>query len=77
MRRVRQRCCHVQTAYRSWPYATVGVMASLSFRNLIAVTARLWGKVFRDQFCRNSPMLSPVNGGDPRVYGGVGGTFKF
>lgn len=156
-------------------YWDIGVMASLSFRNIITVTARLWGKVFRDQFCGadpadpslgesephwcglldggstpeaqqartdelqnvpveyrqkfqnhpemhrhgltgarfmmslivevaiaknlsihgelrgapgmsqralwmdyfNSPMLSPINGGDPRVYGGVGVTFKF
>jgi len=34
-------------------YWDFGIMASLSFRNLITVTARMWGKVYRDQFCRS------------------------
>ncbi len=39
----------------------LGAIASLSFRNLITVSVRMWGKVYSDSFCPSSA-ASAVNG---------------
>jgi hypothetical protein len=33
----------------------VGALFTLHFRNLVTVTARLWGQVYSDRFCREKP----------------------
>ncbi len=43
----------------------IGLIASLSFRNLVTVTVRMWGKIYRDQFCRSSPANSSEGETEP------------
>jgi archaellum component FlaG (FlaF/FlaG flagellin family) len=46
---------------RSTFFWNIGAIASLSFRNLVTVTVRMWGKIYRDQFCRSDP-ADPAEG---------------
>jgi len=43
----------------------IGAVASLSFRNLITVSVRMWGKVYSDSFCPSDPANAAAGESEP------------
>ena len=43
----------------------IGAVASLSFRNLITVSVRMWGKVYSDSFCPSEPANDSMGESEP------------
>jgi PEGA domain len=43
----------------------IGAIASLSFRNLITVSVRMWGKVYSDAFCPSDPASAASGESEP------------
>jgi hypothetical protein len=43
----------------------IGAIASLSFRNLITVSVRMWGKVYSDSFCPSDPASAAAGESEP------------
>lgn len=47
----------------------IGAIASLSFRNLITVSVRLWGKIYSDCFCPSDPANASAGESEPGLCG--------